>query len=593
MAFLFIFPVTTVMGLSFPLLTEVFHRNYGVEKMYGMNTIGGGLGILLLGFFSIKYLGYQNTFWLTALGNFLLFGWIFLLREKFISPHQSEFPKENDQHFPIGLRLGTVAFLSGFILLGLEVVWFKTLEIIINDRAYISTLLLFIVLLALGLTAWFSPRLFKRSLAPLYALITASICFFFAGEFLSEEAFKVARGYPRVSLVKSLYVSMVFLCPLFLLGFTFPSLLNFKDWRGMETAKLLLLNTFGGMVGTLLVSYTIIDHYGMKSFYVFAMFSLIALMALLPQGKIKFPTIGFSLILSLFFVSFFQADIFIHKKEKTLVTKETPHGLFSLIERNKHLEIYSGNYRIVSPYGTQNVTHAQNALAYFPALFVKNPKTILSMGTGYGISLGAFLTLDPQKIVSVEILKSVNDVSHYFKAENKEWYKDERVRKVVDDARGFLRRNPNTYDMISSNIASPYTTSGSLFLTEEYFQDVLDHLNDDGVYSQLVWGPHLPEILHTFKKVFPHMTAIPGYANTDLVLVGSKKPLERKKDLHVFDDKWPLYQGKYTREETLKIGQEILMENLEKKPEFIISDHFASLTHNWDRGLRFFWIHGH
>jgi hypothetical protein len=252
--------------------------------------------------------------------------------------------------------------------------------------------------------------------------------------------------------------------------------------------------------------------------------------------------------------------------------------------------MYNGNYRIVAPFKSFNGEHAQRALAFFPALYHANPIEILTMGTGYGISIGSFLKLNPQTIDAVEVHPMVNQVSHYFKDLNDKWYESSTVNKYITDARGFLNRSPKEYDLISSNIASPYTTSGSLFLTKEYFQSVKEHLKPGGIYSQLVWGPHLPEIIHTFKEVFPNIKALPGYDESDLILIGSVSPIELKRPLNEFNSDWPSYK-ELSREETIKLGEEVLNQALNKKPEFIISDHNAVLTHNFSRGLNFFWIH--
>ena len=200
--------------------------------------------------------------------------------------------------------------------------------------------------------------------------------------------------------------------------------------------------------------------------------------------------------------------------------------------------MYSGNYRIVAPFENENVEHAQVGLAFYPGMFVDKPKKVLSMGLGYGISLGAFLKLNPEILDSVEILQSVYEISPKFKSKNHEWYNDVRVNKHVDDARSFLNKSKESYDLISTNIASPYSNAGSFFLTEEYFEKVKSKLSPSGIYSQLVWGAHLVEIYHTFKRVFPHVKAIPGYEETDLILIGSKSPLIRRRNYSDIKDYW-------------------------------------------------------
>ncbi len=591
-AIIFIMPITTLMGIGLPILTEQFKKTHTIEKLYALNTIGGGLGVLILGFFGVMIVGYQNLIFIVIALNLLLSLSIYYFSDRLTQHTQDQnLQLINHEKIP-STKILTLAFFCGFILLGLEVVWFKSLELILNDRAYISTLVLFIVLVTLGITSYLAPKLEKWSPSIFPILILLGVSSLLVGEFISEEAFLIARDFPRFTIIKIAYLALIFLIPLASFSFIFPKLLISKRWSGEAVAKIFISNTVGGLVGTLSVSYFFINTLGMKSFYLITVFFLIGIIYFLPNIKMKKTYASITLALFILFSVLLNTNIFIHKPQNIKVTKESPIGLFSLIENNRgDLEMYNGNYRIVSPYKNTNVAHAQMGLAFFPALFHNDPKIILSMGTGYGISLGAFLNLNPEKLYSVEIHSMVNQVSHYFKDKNREWYNDIKVVKSIDDARGFLARSNKKYDLISSNIASPYTTAGSQFLTKEYFTIVRNHLKNKGIYSQLIWGPHLVEIIHTFKSVFPHLLAIPGYSSKDLIILGSLEPFELVKPLDYFGENWPLYQGKFTIAETIKIGDAILEEKLLQKPEFLISDHFAYLTHNFTRGLNFFWIH--
>jgi|GEM_PF-2283685 len=598
LALVFILPPTVIMGMTFPLLYSLFSRSHKAETLYGWNTVGGGLGLLFLAFLGVKFFGYYALIYLTTL--FAMVPGIWAITCSFrVSKTQIGLTKT--QTSKLTARKCIIAFFSGFVLLGFQVVWFRSLEIIINDRAYISTLVLFLVLTILGLCSLLAPKIkeSKFQLLPLF-LICALSSFIFA-ESISTEAFLVARGYPRVTWIKYAYVGLTFVLPLFFLGFIFPTTIG-KDKAdspplgSQSLASLLMLNTIGGMLGTVWVSYYVVEIWGMKSFYIISAPIILVIILLTNKStgvkKTIFSTYSIlALALSLFLWWQIDTRVYIARPDKVLFTEENPYGVFSLIERDGKKEIYSGNYRIVAPFESQNVAHAQNGLAFYPTLFHPSPQKILNMGVGYGITLSAFLELDPEVVRSVEILEPVYKVSPYFKSKNKEWYNSKKIEKIVDDARGYLSRSPEKFDIISANIASPYSTAGSFFLTKEYFKEVKGHLKPGGVYSQLIWGPHLKEIIHTFKLVFPYIKAIPGYTDYDLILIGSSGPLKKVRSYKEFSKTWPLYKGSISRKKTEEIGKSVLEKQLNGSPSFIISDHKADLTHSLDKELSFFWIY--
>jgi spermidine synthase len=593
-ALCFILPTTLSMGVGLPVLTQRFGKTFDIENLYASNTIGGGLGLIGLSFFGLILLGYKGLILITFLLNVFLII-IVLYSTKTSSKIQGLVKLKNRSHEEV-IKKGKfifLSFISGFLLLGLEAVWFRTSELILNDRTYITTLVLFVVLTLLGIASYLTPKLEKKLTGFLSYFLFFGLLSLAGAELISEEAFLIARDFPRVTPSKISYLLLVFIIPLCFFSFAFPKILIAREWDGRDVAHFVFSNTLGGLLGTLLVSYGLIGSFGMKSFFWVA-FLLIPFFWFMEEEKFRKSNKLFPLLFVvpfLLFSFFYQGTIHIHKSSHVIKTKELPQGLFSLVKSNKDkLEMYNGNYRIVAPYKSFNGEHAQKALAYFPALYHMNPKEILTMGTGYGISIASFLKLNPQKVDAIEVHPMVNQVSHYFKDLNNEWYSNPNVNKYISDARGFLSRTPEKYDLISSNIASPYTTSGSLFLTKEYFLTVKDHLKQDGIYSQLVWGPHLPEIIHTFKKVFPHIKALPGYDESDFILIGSFSPLELKRPLTAFNGDWPAYK-KLDRKSTVELGEKLLSKALEKKPEFIISDHSAVLTHNFSRGLNFFWIH--
>ncbi|MCR9204142.1 MAG: hypothetical protein NXH75_06170, partial [Halobacteriovoraceae bacterium] len=428
---LFILPTTISMGIGLPIITQRFGNKFKLENLYASNTIGGGLGLLILAFFGVIILGYIGLLITVFVFNLFLIGHITLvLRSSFLEDGMLPIKEEESGVRRDLNKLLFLSFLSGFILLGLEAVWFRTSELILNDRAYISTLVLFIVLTLLGVSSYLTPRIKKNWPNFLPYFLFTGLLSLVGAELLSDQAFLIARDFPRITPQKVAYLFLVFIFPLSLFSFIFPKILTEERWSGRIVAKLIFANTIGGLFGTLLVSYFLIETFRMKSFYLLA-FLLIPLFCLLNKKNKVFP---FLFILPLIlFSSILKGDINIHRESQVLESQELPQGLFSLIKSNKNrLEMYNGNYRIVAPFRSQNGEHAQKALSFFPALFHKSPKKILTMGTGYGISISSFLKLNPSQVDSVEVHPMVNQVSYHFKDLNEEWYLSPKVQTFID-----------------------------------------------------------------------------------------------------------------------------------------------------------------
>lgn len=71
---LLLLPPTLMMGLAFPMVTEIYHRDEGrlgssIGIVYGANTLGCIAGSFLGGFFCMPYLGVQNSIKLAAAFN--------------------------------------------------------------------------------------------------------------------------------------------------------------------------------------------------------------------------------------------------------------------------------------------------------------------------------------------------------------------------------------------------------------------------------------------------------------------------------------------------------------------------------------------
>jgi Spermine/spermidine synthase domain len=123
--------------------------------------------------------------------------------------------------------------------------------------------------------------------------------------------------------------------------------------------------------------------------------------------------------------------------------------------------------------------------------------TALVIGPGGGRDLASALVFGASRVDGVEINPIIADdvMRNRFREFSGGIYTNPRVRIAVDDGRSFVRRTPETYDVIQASLvdtwaataAGAYTLTENTLYTVEAFNDYLDHLSDGGVLTITRW----------------------------------------------------------------------------------------------------------
>lgn len=178
----------------------------------------------------------------------------------------------------------------------------------------------------------------------------------------------------------------------------------------------------------------------------------------------------------------------------------------------------------------------QRMLGQIPALFHPNPRSVLIVGCGAGVTAGSFVTHSGiEKIVICEIEPLIPQVvAQYFGEENYNVVKDPRVKIVYDDARHYVLTTQDKFDIITSDPIHPWVKGAATLYTKEYFELCKSRLNPGGLVTQ--WVPLyesnvgvVKSEIATFFNVFPKGTIWSndedggGY---DVVLLGQADALK-------------------------------------------------------------------
>jgi spermidine synthase len=170
---------------------------------------------------------------------------------------------------------------------------------------------------------------------------------------------------------------------------------------------------------------------------------------------------------------------------------------------------------------------------YFQMPFLWNPriKRVLMAGLGGGSTQRAYQHYFTNVMVdTVEIDPAVVEVAKkYFNVtENK------TLQVHTNDARQFLRRATNTYDVILMDAYSTTRYGSSLppqLTTREFFTIANDHLSTNGVLGYNVIGQItgsrqnlLGALYRTMKEVFPQVYMFPAEESQNVVFIATKSP---------------------------------------------------------------------
>ena len=133
--------------------------------------------------------------------------------------------------------------------------------------------------------------------------------------------------------------------------------------------------------------------------------------------------------------------------------------------------------------------------------------SVLVIGPGGGIDLKNALVHGARQVDAVEVNRGVIDLMRGRYAEySGNIYGDPRVRVHADEARSWMRRSPERYDLIVMTVVDSFTAlaNGSYALTEAYlytreaFADYARHTTEGGMLAVSRWYLDPPiEMLHT------------------------------------------------------------------------------------------------
>jgi len=575
-----LFPPTLLMGGSLPAIARWIEITpTGISRLgllYSANVAGAVIGCLATGFYLLRVYDMAVATYFAAAINagVALLAWALAARAKHKPPIQVE---DRGVQRARGAQLIYVAIaLSGLTALGAEVVWTRLLSLLLGATVYTFSIILAVFLLGLwgGSTAgsFLARRLQKVSGQSRLALAGCQVLL--AGA-IAWTAFTLTYVLPYWPVDPWLSTNPWFtfdldltrclrsiLFPTLLWGASFPLALAGAAAEGEDPARLAgevyAANTAGSIIGALVFTLLLIPAIGTQGsqqvlIWLAAASGLVALGAAALTARNRVPV--FSAIAGVAGVGVVAwglsatvsgvpwqviaygrriapilrgLAVSMDSQAKTLFVGEGMNSSVVITQRGDQRFFYVSGKSEASSAAID--MRLQRMMGHVPALLHSDPRSVLVVGFGAGVTAGSFVLYpEVQRIVVCELERMIPAASgEFFVKENNDVVHDARTQIVYDDARHYISTEPGKFDIITTDPIHPWVKGTSTLYSKEYFELVKRHLNPGGVVAQ--WLPiydsdeeTVKTQLATFFSVFPNGTVWSNFLNGDgydLVLLG-------------------------------------------------------------------------
>lgn len=553
---------TILMGMSLPVLIAHFkirNQTYGnsIAVLYATNTLGAAMGALVCGYLIIPAVGIKLTIYTAAWLNIAAAGIAYLYSRKHqYIPTWNEAVKSDHapEESPPDINLfrsgsGHVAlFVTGFITLGLEVIYVHMLAIVAGNSVYAFSLMLFTFLLGLCTGSELARRVMAGSirttwLVSLSAVILSMVIItgvllweLIPGYFASFEHYPAGSTFVQREFIRGLVCFICMFPPAVIIGFLYPACLQHvadvaRSVRIRALSGAIALNTAGNILGVLVIGFIVLPRLGpLDSSYLLALLAGLVCIYFLSFNNFRENLVTTGLILFCIVLYINAPGGFDYNKLASGANVYFKTQYFGNVI--DHLESLDGglttvhNFRVSGTrsirtlmtngkfQGTDDINGElipQYSYALVPLLHTsaRNDALVIGYGTGSTSNI-----LHKAGFESLDVVDISNDVftlaNKYFANVNDTVTEKPGVNKYVTDGRNFLLLTNNNYDVISIQITSIWFAGAASLYNSEFYDLINKHLNAGGVLEQWVQIHHITSydlihIIGTMRSRFKYV----------------------------------------------------------------------------------------
>jgi predicted membrane-bound spermidine synthase len=558
LCFLALMLPTTLMGASLPFLARAIATSLEtiaerLGRLYGLNTLGAGVGALAGGWFIVGQLGYVGALAFASALDLLAAALAMTLLPRL--PREAPKPAAKAMagaaREPFGgLRLWCLlVFLSGYVIVALEIVWVRMLGQVGQYHAYLFPTILGVFLLADGLGMALAARLLRRIDDPRPAFFATQAAGFALGAALllllwwamdatalrDLMAVDMLRFAPQQLAISVALILIVVGPPSFLIGMTFPFVQRAVQQDlssvGARVGWVQLANILGnaaGSLGTGLITLHLLGTMGTMALLAVASLTLIGFWAWQSKAR-GWPACAAAA----------TAAVALALPSNALfwerMHNQRPGGFHVWGEDRSGVAFYRGEAEAPGrePGRFFIMGHGQGFIPFLDIhmllgmlgpMLHPSPEKVLAIGVGSGgTPWGAAVNPATRDIHAIELIRPVLDSLAKIAEARPDsavaaLIADPRVHFEYGDGRRALTRGTGRYDVIEADAILPQSSHSGLLYSREYLMEVRERLAPGGLYVQ--WAPSW-RVVDTFAAVFPYAVLLKPAS----IMVGSDRPI--------------------------------------------------------------------
>ncbi|OGV46565.1 MAG: hypothetical protein A2X46_06420 [Lentisphaerae bacterium GWF2_57_35] len=580
---------TFCMGGTLPLLAAGLARNderFGrrMSCLYGVNTLGALVGVLVCGFYMIPTFGLNHTNLLAVASDVLAglgaLGWVWFASRTTVNASLAD--RED-----IKIRWSTLssagrwAFVAtavcGFIALALEVVWFRALILVFGSTTYSFSTMLSVFLCGIaGGALLIAPWLDRGRHIPLVLAICLTgiggwslwsmYTYDHGPEFLLNSL--VQEGFTWATMNKTRFLIAIshLLIPALFSGAAFAAAARIvrREHAGSAHASGLVyaVNTWGAVLGSFIAGFVLLPMMGMeKSLFLLGFSCLTAgcvgafLFSPNIASRLLVATAGIFCAVLLVAApprwshdllaagAYFSPFNFVQNGRVTLresilsnrllIYKEGITSTLSVQESDDEKKIFSVEGKVEADQSTRSMI-LQRMIGHLPMLFHPHARKAVNIGLGAGVSFGALSTHNPDTLEVVEIEPNVKEATRLWGSLNHHVLDNPKAHVIINDGRNYLLCTEQMYDVITADPFEPVMAGAANLYTVEYFQQAYNRLNSNGIMGQYLPLYELSKddylsIVRSFVHVFPQTALF--FTGFDTILLGFKDEMKLDADV--------------------------------------------------------------
>lgn len=411
-------------------------------------------------------------------------------------------------------RLKLLVFVSGAVLMGLEMAGSRILASHFGSSIYVwgSIIGVFLAALSAGYFAGGVAADRKPSFFLLNVLVLLAGCWLLVLPLYDN---LICRGIRSANLGSRLEpllaTTILFGGPSILMGMVSPFAVRLSasviDRIGNTAGRLYALSTMGSIVGTLVTAFWLIPLIGVHTILKSLGITLIAIAIIgLPKSRATL-VIAVPLFLGILSALLIKPAAFISLRADQHVRFEADsayHHILVVDDDRLNSRVLRFNNHVQSIIDRNPPYDSNTYINSFELARIFKPKLtrVLFIGGGGAIGPRKFINHYPDVNVDlVEIDPVVVDVSRdYFHLAA-----DERLKIYAEDGRRFVRRTTGRYDLV---ILDAFTIGGQIpfhLTTQEFMREIRDVLEPDGVFlaniTSALEGPRSLILRSEYKTV--------------------------------------------------------------------------------------------